>query len=54
MNQPETPSKPPATTVEEEWLALHQMLEAMKRLDREAQSRVMRYLKDRFSVYLSD
>ena len=48
------PVKQPPTSVEEEFSALGMMVEAMKKLDRDAQARVLRYLKERFGVYVGD
>lgn len=43
---------PPPTSVEEEFSALGMMIEAMEKLDKDARSRVLTYLKERFEVYL--
>lgn len=47
-----TATKPPPTSIETELEAMQEMLAALKKLDRESQQRVMRYLRDRLDLYL--
>lgn len=54
MNKSTTPpaEKPPPTDIETELAAMQEMMTALRRLDRESQQRVMRYLRDRLDLYL--
>lgn len=54
VNRPEkeTQPKPPPTDIETEMVAMQEMMTALRRLDKESQQRVMRYLRDRLAIYL--
>lgn len=50
--KPEQPPKPPPTEVGIELAALSECVAALQKIDKEAQQRVLSYVKARFGIYL--